>query len=304
MRGNVLTSGLLAVVVVAASGHAERLYDQDGIRRHGTLRLVGRNAATCNVLAAQHPEEVYEQMRANQDQPLHLWQVDLSVTNGSGRVLTYLRASVDIDSEWPPCTNWEGSSDSYRPGAHWTGYGWLAQRHHDMQAGEEERVTQYLVVFHDQQPTVGHWKIDYTFAAAAGAATQAAPAHSRPVPPCADQTERMACWMELANQAGCYVWNPDRSTATRVTWTGECANGRAHGTGSLTWVSGENERSTDTGRLQAGKPHGPWVIRRTGGWVSEGPGPWIPAGCQPRVRADGGGERGGAPRGMSARSEV
>ena len=102
MRGNVLTSGLLAVVVVAASGHAERLYDQDGIRRHGTLRLVGRNAATCNVLAAQHPEEVYEQMRANQDQPLHLWQVDLSVTNGSGRVLTYLRASVDIDSEWPP----------------------------------------------------------------------------------------------------------------------------------------------------------------------------------------------------------
>ena len=92
---------------------------------------------------------------------------------------------------------------------------------------------------------------------------------------CAGQPEGGACWMELANQPECYVWNDSPSTDETVTWTGECAGGLAQGTGTLIWIwiwdSGQEGTQEDTGRLQAGKMQGDWVKRMPAGFVEEGP---------------------------------
>ena len=92
----------------------------------------------------------------------------------------------------------------------------------------------------------------------------------RGAPICTDQAEDAACWMELANEAGCYIWNPNPQKDESVTWTGECTEGLAHGEGSLTWVWGEDKQvSTSTGRLQDGKMHG-HRVRALGGWDRRG----------------------------------
>ena len=79
--------------------------------------------------------------------------------------------------------------------------------------------------------------------------------------------------MELSNSPGCYVWNPNLQPDTTPTWTGECVEGLAQGTGTLNWVwFGDRSRREETGRLQAGKYHGQWVVRGAGGrYVEEGP---------------------------------
>ena len=111
-----------------------------------------------------------------------------------------------------------------------------------------------------------------------------APATGRPpTPTCAGQATGTACWMALANQADCYVWNGWLQKDESVTWSGACSRGFAHGEGSLRWVHGEDKKVlTGTGLLQAGKRHGPWVERWADGRVSEGPyvagkrhGPWV-----------------------------
>ena len=96
----------LALVLSSIAGaHAQELLTtDDGISLRGTVRLLQGNAATCNVLQANEPS--YEEMRVNQDQPLHLWELEFSVFNGSGRALDHLIAYYDIASPWPPCTNW------------------------------------------------------------------------------------------------------------------------------------------------------------------------------------------------------
>ncbi len=111
----------------------------------------------------------------------------------------------------------------------------------------------------------------------------AEPARSRPDPTCTGQAEGAACWMELANEAGCYVWNEQLQKDESVTWSGACAGSLAHGEGSFTWVWGEDKRViTATGWLQNGKQRGYWVARCPDGGVHEGPyvdgkrhGPWI-----------------------------
>ena len=89
---------------------------------------------------------------------------------------------------------------------------------------------------------------------------------------CTGQPEGTACWMELANQPECYVWNGSLDKDETVTWTGECAGGLAQGPGTLIWIwdSGQGTQE-DTGRLQAGKRQGDWVRRNADGNVEEGP---------------------------------
>lgn len=102
---------------------------------------------------------------------------------------------------------------------------------------------------------------------------QDAPETARSTPPaCTSQAEGAGCWMELANEAGCYVWNDQLRQDESVTWTGTCAGSRAHGEGMLTWVWGKNKNvSTATGLLHNGQQHGHWVLRRADGRVDEGP---------------------------------
>ena len=87
---------------------------------------------------------------------------------------------------------------------------------------------------------------------------------------CAGKPAGAACWMEIAQQPGCYVWNSSLATGASVTWTGECVGGLAQGTGTLTWISDGNQQ-TNTGRLQDGRMTGSWVVRYADGNLAEGP---------------------------------
>ena len=97
------------------------------------------------------------------------------------------------------------------------------------------------------------------------------PAPARVEPQCAGQPEGAACWMALANQPECYVWDAFLQPDETVTWTAECAGSLAQGTGTLTWVWDRGKKTQETtGRLQAGRQHGDWVIRSKDGDVKEG----------------------------------
>ena len=88
---------------------------------------------------------------------------------------------------------------------------------------------------------------------------------------CAGKPKGAKCWMELANQPECYVWNDYLAADETAAWPGECSGGMAQGMGTLTWVwgRGKKHKREDTGRLQDGKQHGRWVLRPRAGRV-----PW------------------------------
>ena len=89
---------------------------------------------------------------------------------------------------------------------------------------------------------------------------------------CQGKPEGSECWMELDNQPGCHVWNPTLQPDATVTWTGECAESLARGTGTRKWVwDGGKKTSEGTVRLESGKPHGKWKVRYSNGHVHEGP---------------------------------
>ena len=89
---------------------------------------------------------------------------------------------------------------------------------------------------------------------------------------CQGKAKGSECWKELANQPGCYVWDEYLLPDQTVTWTGECAESLAQGTGSLKWVSDGGKNATESsGRLESGKHHGRWKIRYSNGHVHEGP---------------------------------
>lgn len=89
-------------------------------------------------------------------------------------------------------------------------------------------------------------------------------------PSCEGQAEGAECWKELKSHPGCYVWDDHYYADQTVTWTGECRDGLASGTGTLKWVRGDDEYE-NTGLLRNGKRHGDWVLRYADGTVWEGP---------------------------------
>ena len=106
--------------------------------------------------------------------------------------------------------------------------------------------------------------------AASGDVRQRVGTVSRPDQTCAGQPAGTACWMEISQRPGCYVWNPGLAQGATVTWTGDCVGGFGQGMGTLTWVWDGN-RQTATGRLQNGRRNGHWVFRYPNGDVQEGP---------------------------------
>ena len=88
---------------------------------------------------------------------------------------------------------------------------------------------------------------------------------------CKGQPEGASCWMELTNHPGCYVWINHYQPDETVTWTSECAEGLAQGTGTLTedW-DGDRKTKEKTGSLVDGKAQGRWVYRDQDGTVAEG----------------------------------
>ena len=89
-------------------------------------------------------------------------------------------------------------------------------------------------------------------------------------PSCAGQAKCAACWLELENHLGCFVWNSYLSEGETAAWSSECTDGLASGTGTLKWTYGSvvNEH---TGLLSNGKYHGHWVWSYADGSVHEGP---------------------------------
>ena len=100
---------------------------------------------------------------------------------------------------------------------------------------------------------------------------EGSPSRISDAPKCAGKPKGAACWMELVNQPQCYVWNPNLQPDQTVTWTAACAGGSAQGTGTLTWVRGDQE-TDEAGLLQDGQKTGRWVDRYAdGSGVAEGP---------------------------------
>lgn len=117
------TPGALAALALAvAPPAAEDLYDKDGVQLWTSVRLVTRDAATCHVREDRHSHEEYQRLKTNQGQPLHVWRLDLTAANYSAKVIEYLRANVNVESEWPPCTNWDWKvQQDYPGGVDWAG---------------------------------------------------------------------------------------------------------------------------------------------------------------------------------------
>ena len=164
---------LAALLTSAATASAETFYSKDGVVFEGSMRLVVSNALTCNVLEEKYAADEYERLKANQGQPLHLWQVDWSVRNESGRPLEYLRASSWVHAEHPPCTNWVGEGPGRGPilpdagsmiPIFWSDYLQSLQMPYGMRVGQEANRAIYLEVFHGHRPRFGDWDIDYRFA--------------------------------------------------------------------------------------------------------------------------------------------
>ncbi len=164
---------VLAAALASGIASAETFHSQDGVVFEGTIRLVVSNAAVCNVLEEKYSEQEYEKLKANQGQPLHLWQVDFAVRNESGREIEYLRASRRVHSEHPPCTNWSGEGPGGGPvlpepslliPIGWSDYYQVLQKPSGMRPGQQERRARYFVVFDGQRPRFGEWDIRYEFA--------------------------------------------------------------------------------------------------------------------------------------------
>ena len=177
----------LAVLAPAAPAASQTIYHDDGIQVRAGLRVVAYAASECHVSENHYSPEEYERLRENEGQPLHLWEVEVTVYNGSGRELSDLLALVDIDSEWPPCTNWSAPEESAGEMVDFAGHRFQFQRVVSVAPGEALSERRLMIVFHTDEPVVGQWSIQYTFAdtgggrASAGGGPQSA-TRSAPAP--------------------------------------------------------------------------------------------------------------------------
>ena len=311
LRLDIRLGMVVAVMVLAMAwpAGAQRLLETDGIELRGSVRVVTFAAGTCNVVEASHTAAEYERIQANHGQPLDVWQLDFSVYNGSGRWLDHLIARYGIEAKWPDCTNWSGDgpgggpTGTYSEPVLWAStIGSIQESGSNVVApGATLTATTFILSFHEDEPRFANWSVDFTFgdstsvtestgdaartasvlgpplsadrpSEAPAATDQGQPSRIRADETCAGQPEGAACWMEVANQPECYVWNDYLSADATVTWTGECAGGWTQGTGTLTWTwnSGQNSQE-DTGPYVEGKMHGFWVLGRAPGDVWEGP---------------------------------
>lgn len=278
--GRLLSAVLLAVMTASA----ETLYEQDGVILDGSVRLAARAAATC--VAAPAADEA---TKVNAGQPLHVWRLDYGVYNGSGRDLSNVTAHVRIESEWPPCSSWDGPEARFPGPLEWAGSYKVLQRSGGLPAAGEARETAYVLAFHDRQPRFANWQLDFGFGEpSASPEVEPAPSPAKPAPGpqplCEGPRDSFECWVELANHPGCYVWNVGYTPSEPVSWNGECADGLADGSGTITGTperfAGETPSDIERagwppyesrGTYEEGKRQGHWIDREASNVVDEGP---------------------------------
>ncbi len=78
----------------------------------------------------------------------------------------------------------------------------------------------------------------------------------------------------IADKSGCRVWNPNPQLDESVTWSGSCANGSAHGSGTMQWSKGGTPIETDEGEWRDGRQAGEgtqsWSSGRYEGELADG----------------------------------
>ena len=168
-RAGITTVALFSLM--AAPVHAQRLLEVEGIELRGAARVVEYGAGACNVSEERETPTEYERKKANHGQAVDVWQLDLSVYNGSGRPLDHLIARYSIEAEHPPCTNWSWpEAGRYPDQIEWGNWYGTIQRSggaNPTAPGETLTRTVYLFVFHEHQPRFDSWSVDYNFAASA-----------------------------------------------------------------------------------------------------------------------------------------
>ena len=252
------------VLMMVSAVHAEVLYEQDGIELRGTAQIVRNEIAICDA------ETVLQtfQMKRSHGQPLHIWQLNFSVHNGSGQPLQHIAAHFNIRSKLPPCSNWYAprvrASSPERvfwgqmPGPVFWGDSLEGLEDSNIEPGAELRGTVFALVFHEHRPTFENLSVNFKFAEQTTAAgretvskagkpadsadekaftldrTDESPSGFSADQTCIEQPE-VSCWRELDNQPQCYVWDDyQRAAAAIMTWSGECSGGWAQGGGTLT----------------------------------------------------------------------
>ena len=295
---------VLGLALTATDTEAQRLLALEGIELRGTVRIVEYGAGVCNVDEEREPAGLYEERRANHGQPLDIWQVDVAVYNGSGRWLDHVAARYQVEAAWPPCTNWSEPPAGRYPALEWAGAAGHIQEsgRNVVPPGETLSVTHFIIVFHeDDPPRFENWTLQYelgelpaapgdaagnagrTSAFRGAGTTDSATRHALHRPQttasrpdlgaegtCAGKSEGTACWMELANHPQCYLWNPNLQSGATATWTAECRNGFAQGTGTIQWTYDAGEQSW-RGLLEDGKKEGDWVEEFDDGTIHMGP---------------------------------
>ena len=165
MRATSLTCGVLLLTIAPAG--AETLYNQDGVQLSATARVIDPGAAECRIREERHTSEQYEKLKPNHGQPLDVWRVELVLANYSGKVLDYLSAHLNVESAWPPCDNWDGLGNYGKPVV-WTGPLMTIHDVGSVAPGEERREIEFVLAWHEDDPALGRWDIDYDFEAGGG----------------------------------------------------------------------------------------------------------------------------------------
>ena len=282
---NLLVALALAFVLPALAG-AETLYNQDGVRLSATVQKIEPGAAICRVREVRHSAaEEYARLKPNDGQALDVWRVELVVANYSGKVLDYLNAHLNVASTWPPCDHWDGPERGYGKPVVWTGPLMSIQEVGSVQPGEEVRAIEFVLAWHEDDPELGRWDIDYDFAAAAREPTgnPTAPRPEQPQAPAAKSADNWSdakhcrttttgeeyCYVELENQPGCWAWYPWTGERATTTWSGNCTGGLAEGAGLLVWTLSGTVADAE-GEMRNGKLNGRWTVRFHSGTVQEG----------------------------------
>ena len=79
------------------------------------------------------------------------------------------------------------------------------------------------------------------------------------------------CWKEVDNRHGCFVFDDVFYPDQGYTWTGNCADGFVHGSGTEVWTDADGSRLTGVGTYVDARKHGRWTQRWADGDVAEGP---------------------------------
>ena len=267
------TAIAFCALMAISAVHAETLYERDGIELRGTARIVTTEVAVCDTETV-----VFHTLKRHHGQPLHIWQLNFSVHNGSGQPLQHIVAHFNIRSKLPPCINWYGPHVRYStsqwsfwgqnlPGPVFWGDSLEVLEDSNIEPGAELRGTVFVLVFHEHRPTFENLSFNFELGeqtsatrletvAKAGRPADSADEESltldrtdeSPSGFSADQTcieqPGVPCWRELGNQPQCYFWEDyEGRAATITTWSGECSGGLAHGEGTLTsdWVLTDGE---------------------------------------------------------------